>query len=294
MKKIFLFFIIIPLLAGQVAFAQNYYSFPDSNAVWTIATIDWGNYTENKKYGIIGDTLINSINYKKIGLSPDTSFNPINAEYFCAVRDYNKKWYFIEKDSLNEKLLYDFDVSEGSTLVIDNPWAYGITEVYIDSIDSIEINGTYRKRINTSFPLGGFPEQWIEGIGCNNGLFYSGYYLFDYGHQLLCFHYNDSLYYLNSPNDSCFYITTNINDKNILLDNILIYPNPVKNTLIINNRNLFIQKIEITNILGGIIKYEKYNLQNIISIDFSEYNKGIYFIKIYNNKNLILNKIIKI
>jgi len=110
-----------------------------------------------------------------------------------------------------------------------------MTEVYVDSVDSVKINGTYRKRINTSFPSRGFIEQWIEGIGCNNGLFYSGYYIFDYGYQLLCFHHNDSLYYLNSPNDSCYYITTNINDKNISLNNILIYPNPTYNKIYIES-----------------------------------------------------------
>ncbi len=53
--------IILTLLFAvsmQLSFGQTYHSFPDSNAVWTIATIDWGNYIANKKYGIIGDTLI--------------------------------------------------------------------------------------------------------------------------------------------------------------------------------------------------------------------------------------------
>ena len=117
MKKIIL--TLIFAVSMQFSFGQTYHSFPDSNAVWTIATIDWGDYIANKKYGIIGDTLINTINYKKIGLSlDDMFFNPTNAEYFCAVRDYNKKWYFVAKDSLSEKLLYDFDVSEDTTLFI--------------------------------------------------------------------------------------------------------------------------------------------------------------------------------
>ncbi|MCD6113298.1 MAG: C10 family peptidase [Bacteroidales bacterium] len=83
-----------------------------------------------------------------------------------------------------------------------------------------------------------------------------------------------------------------IND-NSNSDNISIYPNPVKDKFFIklDNSNLNINKIIITDNLGRIL----FNLENIneksLSIDMSKYQKGFYFINIYTKNNIIVKKI---
>lgn len=69
-----------------------------------------------------------------------------------------------------------------------------------------------------------------------------------------------------------------------------VYPNPVENILKINS-NLKYEKIHITN-SSGLIVFEKNDFSN--ELDLSEISSGIYFLKIYFNDKVIVNKIIKL
>ncbi len=298
MKKILFGFLIV-LLSGLIN-AQLYHPFPDSNAVWSIATIEMGSYTKIIKYGIIGDTVINSKFYKKIGKSLDTnSFNPNNSTYFCAVRDFDKKWYFVQKNDTSENILYNFTAEVGDTILINNPWAIGNVPVKIISIDSILILNKYRKKYNTNSLSGGFPEQWIEGIGCNNGLFFSAFYLFDLGYQLFCFNLNDTLYYQNvPPNLDCDHVS-NINEYLKMNKKCEIFPNPCNNNITIKiNESIKVNSkynCEIFSTSFNMLLSESMAFENnIAKIDISKLNKGIYFIIINNEDEIFINKIIKL
>lgn len=85
-------------------------------------------------------------------------------------------------------------------------------------------------------------------------------------------------------------VSTDIREEN--LEKILsIYPNPVKNILSINSvKN--INLVEIINISGQSIKVIKSN-SNQMRIDFSEFNSGIYFARVYFKDTVITKKFTK-
>lgn len=69
-----------------------------------------------------------------------------------------------------------------------------------------------------------------------------------------------------------------------------IYPNPVRNTLYIEIENIPVEKVEIVDLLGKPIISRKSNYE---AVDMSQFNNGIYFVKIYTEKNIITRKFIK-
>ncbi len=71
------------------------------------------------------------------------------------------------------------------------------------------------------------------------------------------------------------------NFNNEINNNILLYPNPVKTTLNINNNGQLIQNIQIFDVSGKLI-ISDYNVQNI---DVSNIENGIYFCKINGSNN---------
>ena len=273
MRNLFILFLFIT----TNSFCQ---SLPDTSATWTVASIGWGSYFANKTYSINGDTTINSSNYKAIYVTNDSIFNPLESDYFCAVRELNNKWFFVPADSTKEFMLYDFDVKNGDTVVINNPWAEGEMELIVSDVDSIELNDTYYKRINLGFYLSQnrfyISDHWIKGIGSTQGLHLSGLRMVDAGYQLLCFHHNDTLIYLDSPDGTCGYLSTGIK-INPLSSSIKLSPNPVFNQLsIISNNDLV---IELYNNLGKKVISSDRKL-----IDVSNLVNGVYIAKIFDSK----------
>ena len=72
---------------------------------------------------------------------------------------------------------------------------------------------------------------------------------------------------------------------------IYIYPNPVKNKLVINDEQSIIETVEIFDITGKKVKEVK---NDELIIDFSNFKKGFYLLKIkLNDEDLVNYKIIK-
>ena len=77
-------------------------------------------------------------------------------------------------------------------------------------------------------------------------------------------------------------------EENIVNSTLIIYPNPTTGIVFVKADN--IQKIEITNINGQIIKTIKNMTTN--SFDISNQSKGIYFIKVITNEGISIGKLI--
>ena len=75
-------------------------------------------------------------------------------------------------------------------------------------------------------------------------------------------------------------------------NNIEIYPNPTSGIINFDFSNINIDKILITDVTGKII-IEKINFQQSETINLSSYANGIYFIKLDNQNNIYIQKIIK-
>lgn len=80
-------------------------------------------------------------------------------------------------------------------------------------------------------------------------------------------------------------------DSFISEQEVRLFPNPVQNTLTVSAPNSNYQSIEILDLTGKV--YSVTN-ENASQIDFSEYQPGIYFVKINRTNAALLFKIVKL
>lgn len=300
-----LFLLNIPL------FSQAYFPFPESNASWTIQTY-WPDGSPNGQqslydYQITSDTIINALTYHKLTtVNYSGSFPPyFGVGYVGAFRNdtLNRKVYYYPKDSLQEYLLYDFTLNIGDTIkgyTRDfNHYVFNVSmdtsvnifnNAVISSVDSILINGVYRKKWNyTSYPTG-YPDQYpwffdgniIEGIGNTNGLLEGLWSSIDFQNYLSCYLENEIPFYSWG---TC--LVGLEEEKNI--EQIEIYPNPFTTSISIYTSDE-IEKISVFNILG---EEELILFKPDLIIDLSSLSKGVKILKIKSSKKNYINKILK-
>lgn len=297
--KYFLLFLSIISLNTQLL-PQSYTPFPDSNAMWTDEILDpLCNNTflcSINQYLITGDTLINGNLYKKLKKSGylinQNYLYTFYSEYAGAFRQdiNNRKVFFFPPSPYPQidTLLYDFNLAVGDSLPLTYNYPVNFCDAIIDSIDSVLVGSSFRKRFHIS-SVGAYPEEtWlIEGIGCSHGLFSSVCVGWESWQHLTCFKQNDSIVY-PSFNDDCNLITSI--PEIICQSNFgLIFPNPVSSILTI----YFSQKkgdveIEIYDFSGrrqylysGGIQY--FNTE----IDVSKWPEGVYIIKIISDFQIV-------
>jgi len=76
-----------------------------------------------------------------------------------------------------------------------------------------------------------------------------------------------------------------------LLENISIYPNPVKDELKVESGELKVESVEITDLAGRIIINCQLSIVN--SLNVSSLPSGIYLVKINTDKGMIVRKFVK-
>ena len=74
---------------------------------------------------------------------------------------------------------------------------------------------------------------------------------------------------------------------------IKIYPNPVKEVLIIESGELKIESVEIYNVAGQLLQSKIVNLQSDIIIDIAHLSSGTYFLKMQTASGELVQKLIK-
>ena len=289
MKKFYI--LLVAIFTINVANAQQYIPFPESNAVWN-QKFQYGEFPYDTsyyfQYGFNGDTLINSLLYHKVYRLNDTTLNS-NATYQgCLREDTLKKVFYIGKgfwpfEVYNQEIqLYDFSKTVGDTI---NYGIYGKKQII--SVDSILINNNYRKRFHVLW------DYFIEGIGSVESLLspitaipnkvYTSW-------NLVCFKQNDNIIYLNPIYNSCFPSLSNINEITNN-NNISIYPNPTKDNLTIETNTNTEQRLEIINLIGQTV-YTIY-INKKATVNTSAFAKGVYILKLSSDKETLVRKIVK-
>jgi hypothetical protein len=164
----------------------------------------------------------------------------------------------------------------------------------IDSVDSLLINGNYRKRWNYTSNTQGVPlniffhGNYIEGIGNSNGLLNGLGSEINYSFSLICFKEKGiPLYWSVGSFNDCS-IFTEVKKRNGQ-QNVKIYPNPFREYIDIYHFNK-IKNLLITNIFGQKV-YKEDNPSNKIDLSFLE--KGTYFMTIATKTEILTQKIIK-
>jgi Secretion system C-terminal sorting domain len=289
MKK--LFFLTCIIIIPMLGISQKYIPFDLSNDEWNCGYSSKGGffdfYTTNYvkefvKYYCQGDTLINDTLYKKLyykgyvqsDMSPAEFPNRRISGYFGAIRNdsVNKRVWL--NNSIHYGILYDFN------LKIGDPFTYSCSEhdATINSIDSALYCGKYHKRFNYK-DAQNINRNIIEGIGSDDGLIPNN--CLTSSSYLICFSEK------NSACDSC---KTPMAIKEIPVDNLIVYPNPTSNSIIISSESMLIS-IEITDLTGRLIYNNCHVLSNQIQIQLQ--TNGIYILKVRTQEETYVRKLIK-
>lgn len=307
MKKLILFFILLQFNFKLFSQANVYHLFPDTTAVWSIDEYNVINHNKtNKRFGIKGDTIINSIVYKKIVSvwNWDTSLVTSWSSYYAAIREQDKKIYAIIGNG-SEHLLYDFNLLVGDTMKFNysimTSSSVNFSRV-VTNIDSFLLqDGSYRKRFIMEPALGTMLKDTIlEGIG---SVFWQG--LFnpfvderctcgdDY--TFTCYKELNTVLYLQ--NSFCKYCFCGLNvgiSNSEISSGVLAFPNPFSSeTKIEFNGVLADATLILYNSLCQQIKEIKHISGKTITINRENLPTGVYYVQLkQNDQNIIANQLI--
>ncbi len=179
-------------------------------------------------YQLIGDTIINEMEYKKLTAHYSMA-SPLSREYVAALRFSENKKVFIHYDD-TEYLLYDFGAQLGDTLEIFGgidhykdfkTLPHVITE--IDTLDDGKLQMQLMVNLQDEWHERSIPITWIEGVGSKDGVVQNVATLKSglVGIELLCAYHNDEcIYTTDNPyytslgcvyNDPIFSATEEVN-----------------------------------------------------------------------------------
>jgi len=277
---------------SNIAYSQVGNTIVDTNSVWFINMeyVIENPIPINYYVHLKGDTIIDLKHYTKVWTNNDLSLTD-DMELYGLIREENQKTYFRYFHSptnafSNESLQYDFSLPIGDSIRFIDYWFTNIM------IDSVEVNGNKYKEMKLSDRYDTI--SLIEKIGnIEGGLLYT-MKLFNDGciNNLLCYYNNDKCLYTNPEFNYCFLsldnpIKTEEEEKTI------IYPNPVKDYLNIESKEI-ISKIEVLDIEGRLL-ISKENINNInYSTNLDSLSKGVYILKIiYKNGKIASYKLLK-
>lgn len=271
-KLLFIILSLVPLFT----FSQVNKSIIDTTKQWNVmhgyaSPVGWGSSRGTYFYKISSqDSIINGYTYNKLLIKYDSSQNS-NWYFRNRIREENNIVYvytncqeYYYDSNYCEYVLFDFNLQVGDVFISNRV----NNQSTVASVDSIEVNGIFLKRISFTFDS----ETWIEGIGSTKGLLESLVQGYDIYFGLLCVHQGDDLIYQDEY-DPC-YVYEGINDINVEDNLIKIYPTIVRDILRIETQDNDIKELEIIDVLGRVIKSDF--VYNNKQVNCSQLNAGVY------------------
>jgi hypothetical protein len=242
-------------------------------------------------YRFLKDTTINDKRYFQLFEADDPRLNQfIPKNEFLREDTLEKKIYGLSTINGEERLLYDFSLSENDTIIIDSDICNMIK--IVETVDDILIDNIPRKRIKfNSDEENPEAEYWIEGIGSTYGLVqFDKQCIINYWYALLCVYKNDILIYENPNYMDCYVSTVSLENIEFKQERININYNPL--TFNFEGIDTKIANFQIFAINGSLIKIIKMSGEK--QVIFNEYDlaPGIYLINFSNKKTFIRNKIV--
>lgn len=299
-------FMLISNLTGLKSQTNVYHPFPDSNAVWVVYYYHGHDLCERYEYSantMTEDTTISGKIFHKIqkkGFVINVCSIPACTTYFDfyrgAIREdtTEKKVYYMEYGYSDELLLYDFNLQIGDTI---KGYCFELIPFIVDSIDSVQVGSSYRKRYLSEHS---YPVNLIEGIGGSGGLLDMPM-TFEWGGTFICFKQDGQTLYniwdvWNYDCDSLINIYTTVPEVKEDENNIIpLFPNFINGNFLINAGNTDFTELIFYNIFGQEICHYKLNNNNL-EINTGNFVSGLYiyrFIKSNNksiNGKIIINK----
>ncbi len=239
-------------------------------------------------YTLTGDTVINGLAAKIMKGGFGCALLPPQGEI---LRYDGRKILRYDKTFNNFQLLYDFAANKGDTLKIALQKGSNIVSpVRVDSIRDIQIGSEkfriqYLKQVGPPYTYA-FGGEAVERAGCTFNFFpqYGACDPIQLG-GLRCYQEAGKAFFklVDYPCDS----TTSPNAIDEFVNSkIQLYPNPSVSAITINLDETFDTpfSIDVRDILGKPIFYQKYTAEKILNIDISHWQSGIYML-FFKNKN---------
>ncbi len=185
--------------------SQEYHPIVNETNNWSVVSGGIGAIlkvccVETNHYRFVGDTTIQTTDYKKI-LSSTDSINQTWETIGFIREDTIQKKVWIRDLENKEGLVYDFDLLLGEEITLYNPFFWDTLTYNVSEIDSILIQTEYRKIFTLKNE--GWAEKWIEGIGSEFGIVNCNIYGLAGGfRELLCFSDNN-IQYMNPKFETC-------------------------------------------------------------------------------------------
>jgi hypothetical protein len=243
-----------------------------------------------------GDTILNDRTYTKIWQSNDSL--GVNWNVSGLIREVEKRVYYhkLNDNGFYDMLLYDFSVKTGSSLLLSSIESPGSFEsMKVTNVDSIEVNGVKRLRIQLSD--GTDSDTWIEKIGSLQGIINHCYFELDSIERiLLCMQQDGNIIYSNETFPECFYSNNRFTyNKQVSFQNrIAIYPNPINDIIFVDNRGNKQEKLQLKFFdVNGQIIFNKVVSEYHNAIDISMIPSGMYIIQVMTDNSIMNEKIIK-
>jgi hypothetical protein len=284
----------------------------ENNPIWKFYKSIGGSCIESGEfnYYLSGDTMINSLMYKKLfskgymngldgpGEGCVAYHNEwIDEEPIGFLRQESKKIFYINSStycSETEILLYDFDKNLNDTINLLDGYCFTNPPyaAVVDSIDSVLINSEYRRILyitQLDYSMGGpNTTQIIEGIGTNRGLIN----MIDdefVSRNLQCFSIFNEQVYPNTDGSCDIPLRASFKKQGDFKINIC--PNPFKSTFSIKSDKTV--KFSVFDIYGRTINFDIVEKNNFYTINMQSFENGVYFLKIESMNEIFLKKIIK-
>jgi len=255
-------------------FEQPDISFPDSGAVWTNSVYSNDPPPSSQEllwsvsYCAYGeDTLMLGDAYKKL--------HTCSAGYKGAIRVLDDRVFFVPRDSVQEYLVYDFNLTDGDTAynVYWEGWGDGrVSNVGIHSdLEWPLVTG--RRAFYTDI---GF---WVQGIGGYGGLFVeAGPNLSNVAFQLDCMSRWDTVL-VGGGSSSCVVISSTPDP--VGSSTAIAFPNPTNGMVSIRTANYYDQpKVRIFSTTGTELFVPTKFLQEELKVDLHALDPGLYLIEV--------------
>ena len=193
------------------------------------------------------------------------------------------------------QILYNFACQPGQcwqTKISSGPLTSSNVSVYtfcVDSVKYIQQNGQSLKTLFIGSNL-----TVTERYGANSFLF-----PFDYSHQSDGDYFSEYLCYQDNTHGLAQFTAKPCNYSNVtglvsigkVENNILIYPNPIRDKLILKSQTKQVSyEILLVNAIGQTVISEKTTMKDETELNLSALENGIYFLHLFDKKSVIVSK----
>ena len=251
-------------------------------------------------YKFLGDTVLNSKSYFKVfkcsSLEDSSYVINSNLNYYGAIREVNKKVYFLIKDSSIERKIYDFNLGLNDTTSIYYTSNF-LNEEVVVSLDKINTVDTFygRSVFEHSHNSSSFFNHYyiVQGFGV---IYYSSNEIdSDFPTRKVCaIKKNNPQHSIPSNYSECYWKVKKsfISVKGIESNNIEVYPNPAVNEITIQSNNTKLKSIVIYDTNGKLIN--QIAVQNNKDVlDIKSFESGVYTLQFVTENGIFTQKFVK-